>query len=518
MSGSCRIDRSAACSTRFAAHHRVETATNGTTLRLGRKVGAGGFATVFTVESIDGKPPSRPLLAKVFHDSALSAVPGGAQRIAKGIGALIDKLEQLPADRWCYELLALPYCVAFARWKGRSALVALMLDLGALGYEACPLGDTDELKRYLARTVDERQELARAFAEKAALLEEVGLVHADLNRENLLVRYTPPDVQVLDVDAGVLIERGDERPLTPGKTDGFMPPEIKQPDAPGQIDLDAYVPAAERWSIGCLVGYLLFAAHPVFYLEEISAASIAAYATERPGWPVIDQRSPLFTTADENRVAYPNMLSLFEDVPTEVGRTFQKLFFAGPDADSRPTASEWCEALSTMRTPPELIDLQLDAACVLAGMSVTLSWQTKRAAAVEVWLTEAGRSPRLLGSVPTTGSLALPLERDSSIELVARNSYGEVRQVAGTVCVLPMPAITRYRIPRPRPAVSRSTVSGAPACARFSLARWSPTKACWRPCANARPARPAPRALGLTPASPAPPSVFLQRSLMEVFK
>jgi hypothetical protein len=449
MSGALRIDSIAASSARFAAHHGADLPGAGATVELGDEVGRGGFATVFAVESIDGKTPARPLLAKLFDDSALGMVAGGGGRIATGVGDLIARLEGRAEDDWLDLVLALPFCMAFANRRGQGTLTAFMLDLRPLGYEPSPLGDTRQMTGYLGRPLEERQELAASFARKAALFEDVGFVHGDVNGQNLLVSYSGRDVQVIDVDAGVLVVRGDEHPLTPGKPDGFMPPEVKQPSAPGQIDITAFVPASERWSVACLVGYLLFGSHPAFFLEEISAASIRNYAREVPGWPEIDARSPLFTSTPENRAAYPKLRAVFDSLPDEVVATFRQLFAAGLSAERRPAASEWIRVLTILQSPPRFVEVVADGACVVTGMPVTVAWRAEGAASVEVQVVYPSGEARSLGAFPAAGSTSIELPRSAGFVVTARNPYGEVHGSAGPVRVLPVPDLALHRPPRP---------------------------------------------------------------------
>lgn len=56
----------------------------------------------------------------------------------------------------------------------------------ALGYEPAPLTPELGLADYARRDDDDRIDLALRYAERAALLEEIGFLHGDQNPENLL--------------------------------------------------------------------------------------------------------------------------------------------------------------------------------------------------------------------------------------------------------------------------------------------------------------------------------------------
>ena len=127
--------------------------------------------------------------------------------------------------------------------------------------------------------------------------------------------------------------------------------------------MSAFLPESERWSIRCLIGHVLFGAHPVFFLNEISAASVDEYARTSPGWPLVDTKGPLFTKTPENRAAYPALLRRFESVPPGVAARFRELFLAGLNATARPAAPAWVVALSTMCEPPEFVEVTVADSC-----------------------------------------------------------------------------------------------------------------------------------------------------------
>ena len=179
------------------------------------------------------------------------------------------------------------------RLDGRERLVALMLDLGAIGYAQCALADVAGRLAHRRRALAERTNLAVTCLQRLELLERVAFVHGDLNPPNVLFNPVAGDLQVIDFDSGAVVTTGRERPRTCGKPDEFMPPECKVPGPAGGADPALYTRASERWSYGSLAGMLLFAGHPAFFLDEISGASITAYAKAPERWPDIDEHGPL---------------------------------------------------------------------------------------------------------------------------------------------------------------------------------------------------------------------------------
>jgi serine/threonine protein kinase len=310
-----------------------------------------------------------------------------------------------------------------------------MLDLRETGHEEPQFVSNAGVAAYLRRPPRDRIEIAVRFAERARLLETIGLLHGDLNPENLLVNPKTLDVQIIDFDAGVI---GGDHPRTPGKPDDCMPPEVKLAGGRAQVDLKRYTREAERWSIGSLVGYCLFGAHPGFFLRSISPRVIAGYANEPRGWPEIDVRGPLFTTVARNQRAYRRMRSELHALPSAALDAFGRFFAAGLDGTRRLTAAEWVAALSSLREKPKLDDVRVDPPVVVEGGLVTVTWATRNATHVD--LVPGGRRP-------ANGSFALAVSAPLSVRVTAVNAFGRVGADAPVVRVVPLPRIERVPVP-----------------------------------------------------------------------
>ena len=215
---------------------------------------------------------------------------------------------------------------------------------------------------------------------------------------------TDTDVQIIDLDAGVIATTGSERPLTAGKPDDCMPPEVKRGNPAAPVDLSRYSPAAARWSVASLIGYLLFGAHPAFFLRSISPEAIAEYAAGSARWPEVDPSSPLFTTLEHNRRAYDWLREQLHALPEAIRGLFAQLFAAGLDAERRPAAADWVPALAGLREPPAIDRFEVDETYVVEGSEVTVSWSTRNADRIEL----VGH-----GLQPLEGELRLVLERAS---------------------------------------------------------------------------------------------------------
>lgn len=422
----------------FAAHHSLTIPPDGVDLTIAPPFARGGFGAVHSLEAIDGRTPARRIVVKVF-EPAVIARHGGAATLIAGIEDLAVALEACGEPAWPDAVLALPFFMATAELTGDRVLAAFMLDLRALGYAPVDFADPATAGLYFARTQRDRIDLALRFTRTCALLERAQFVHGDLNPENLLVNLATLDVQVIDFDAGVVVRTGSERPSTPGKLDDCMPPEVKSTAAGANpVDLDSYTLEAERWAVGSLVGYLVFGAHPAFFLRSISAAVIDAYARQPGSWPEIDEHGPLFTTLARNQVAYKRMKPELAALPGGARDAFKALFAAGTDGQRRPTAADWATGLEGLRAPPVIDLLEVDADFVVEGTLVGISWQARNATKVAL---------SSIGDVAAVGSTAQPLTSTTAFTLRAENAYGTAEAHSPTVRVIALPRIDAIPVP-----------------------------------------------------------------------
>lgn len=427
---SLRIEKVLCHSAPFARAHNTPSTGSGAQFSLGSTRGSGKFGSVCGAEPDLPEPNQAQLVAKVFHPEAAAEV--GEDVLVERVGHLQAALGRRPEPDWPNRILGLPFTLAVAEVDGERRLVALMLDLQARGYETVDLYDHRTADLHRRRALHERVEFAIRFARCCRLLEEVGFLHGDLNPENLMFNPTSFDVQVVDFDTGVILERGDERPLVAGKPGDCMPPEIKQ-TTPGlpPVDIKKYDAGAERWSVGSLVGLILFALHPGFFLRAISAQAIEAYASQGP-WPEIESDSPELTAHPQNRQAYEQIKPAFEAAPGESREAFARFFAAGTDGMRRPSARDWTRALAAARQPPSFKFLTAEPPVAPEGTEVVLTWATEGADRVE--------SP-VLGTLPATGTAMILADQTRRHALTAINFYGEVEQATDVVRVVPLPRI-----------------------------------------------------------------------------
>lgn len=469
MASLVHVRTMAVASHRFMAHHGTDAPRAGATLELGDRIAEpGGFGTVYPVRAVDGVVPRRGLAAKVYDP----AVVGAGDGIVTSTQRLIAALESQNPAGWEDRLLALPFWLAHVEVDGQAHLVALMLDLTVLGYEPCSFDGGDDVA-HRARPLTDRLRIAETFASTFEIFELIHYVHSDVNPENCLINFATGDTQIIDLDAGVVLETGAERPLSEGKPDEFLPPELRfatmNPNVVGSAN--PYTLQAERWSLGAMVGYLIFAAFPGFYLVNLSPLTLTAYAQSPAAWPDIDRSGVLFTRIAQNQQRYDELRAEFLALPNSVGDLFRRFFRAATNGADRPTAAEWKQGLLDLQAPPELLAFVVTPAVAADGEIVELSWLATNTSFVAI--------DGLVGRLAPTGTTRFIATASMDFTITLTNPYSSLTLPAGRLDVIdpapPLlinePAMLRFSNPRMTHPVSPSRVAPIMTWNDFALVR-----------------------------------------------
>jgi hypothetical protein len=431
----------------------------GTALEIGDAFDEGFFGTVHRCDRLNGAP-SPPLVVKLLTGGG-EVDPSSNLRVVADLHAAIDRARPLPPE-WERRLQGAPLWAGEVESAGTRVPAVIAKDLTAAGYE--PFKDVfDDVRKWdrfaLGLTVLDRVRLAESFATAYVILERLGFLHGDVNRENLFVNLSTIDVQLIDFDSGVVQVTGDERPLTLGKADDFVAPEAISETMVHRAKLNR---AAELWSVGVMIHYLIAASTPFFFLRNVSLKGIERYLREYR-WPDIAADSDLLTPHKQNRDFYTYYLKGIV-VPAEIRHAFAVLVNEGAlDPERRPSGATWAGTLAA-RTLPEFEFVLLVDDAVAAGAEATVRWLARNADEVTV--------SGVAGSFPADGSAAVPMERTGRIHLVARNLFGTAEATTDLVRVFAVPTIGFIALPAPRPLhiVTRMTVP-APPDARRSVER-----------------------------------------------
>jgi len=405
----------------FARHHRVRLPKAGDTLSLEDRKDGGAFGVVERAEWHNSRPGDPAVAVKVVKQGL---------SLDRPVAALHEALARCRDPEWPELLLALPYAVVRAEIEGEARQATFMVDLVARGYAKAGY-DEIAAPEYQGCPVHERVELAYSYARAAALLEELRFLHGDQNIPNLMLDRSALDTQIIDLDAGAVQKTGRERAVAEGKgADQCLPPEVKV-TAPGAhpIDNSRWDMGAERWSIGYIVGYLIFGVTPGFFLSPASAKTFDAYSTQGP-WPDIDLDSPLFKVGNE--AAYMYWRKRFESAPGEVAETFVRFFRAGTRGDERPTAQDWVDALEAARQKPRFDSVEVAPLVAPEGTEVVIAWKAEGADHVE---------HPTLGRLSPEGEARIVVGKSTRYALTAVNYYGRVTRETEIVRAVPLPRL-----------------------------------------------------------------------------
>jgi hypothetical protein len=411
----------------FAREHGIDLPRKGHTFTLDAERGFGGFGAIHPVRDAAGG--GRPALVVKVPSEDCTWLGSAVETLHRALSAR-------PAREWAHLLLAVPFVVAEAEIEGEIKEVTFMLDLFALGYREPRDGELSS-PDYQRLPAHRHVEYADAFARATAFLESIRFLHGDLNEPNLLLHDEHLDVQLVDLDSGAIVVKGDERARVQGKPlfPDAIPPEAMKPGADQSVDKSAWDLSAERWSVGYLLGYLIFGVPPSFFLQYSSAKSIDAYS--RAGqWPDIDLDDPLFKPGAE--AAYTYWRPHLANAPGGVTETFIRFFRAGTNGDLRPTAQDWVDALAPARRPPRFTSIGIDRTVAPEGTEVVLSWETEGAEYVE----HPG-----IGRLDASGEATLVAGSPGRQQLTAVNYYGRTEELTEPLRVVPLPRLTSIPLP-----------------------------------------------------------------------
>ncbi|WP_045744169.1 hypothetical protein [Actinoplanes rectilineatus] len=265
-----------------------------------------------------------------------------------------------------------------------------------------------------------RLELAYAVAGAVRDLHDAGAAFGGLNASTVLLRVTDRGVRIAETES-VTVRPG-RSPLAAGVAAGHLAPEAY--DGLGEHP-EAITAYADRWSLAVTVHLLLTGFHPYHFLADLSPRTIDEYLAAHT-WP----RHRLAAFAPF-AVAYSAALqALPGDLVTLFARAFQQ---GRDDPRARPAAAEWLAVLASWIGQPAIVALHADRGCVLAGDTVTVSWQTRFAHRILIDGRESGAA---------AGSVEVVVDRPRRVLLRAIGPCGAIEAATGrieVVRVAPMP-------------------------------------------------------------------------------
>lgn len=421
----------------------------GGTIEVGHEIGGGGFGVVHAIDHVDGVPGARLVIKRHWANGTVTPEDNAA--VLGALHRAIDSRWVSNSGRIGVDLEAIPFWVGMARWGNDRVVVSVSHDLTAAGFMPFDsvIEKPDERRSWLGLPLSDRVGAAQDLVRRHALVEELGVVHGDVNSENIFVDPLGGRATMIDWDSGTLPGAPNDRVLAWGKPDDFVAPEVKTTHG---LDISLFGPETERWALGLAVHYVIFGVNPLFFLDRLTTSRIRDYLATGHQWPDIDVGSPMFNTP--NRAFYSHYLQDLADLPPAAIDLFRDFVTLGAlDPTRRPTARQWADALSQITAPPVVDYVRLSAVRTLDVLPVRIAWNIPGATEVHI----AGRGP-----LPASGRDDLLLDRTQSIRVVATNPFGRLIHDTQRVEVIRTPGVPQFDLARPPSTESLTRRSPGP--------------------------------------------------------
>lgn len=387
-----------------------------------RPFAEGGFGAAFRVQRIDGRTVA-PQVVKILVENGQGVAQKGfatVQELQKRLSvenstllhAGTSVIQRYPA------LQAVPQVSFVGQFEGRQVLGYCANDLSQSGFEEFGrlLEDAVRVRQFQALPLGRKTRLAEQLVNAFDFLSNhVRFIHADIKADALFVDIRNSRLAVIDFDSGALARDPSDTPTTWGTPQDFLAPEIIRQlenagNGPHSIKVNLL---SDVWSVNIAVHYLLFGAHPLFFLKELSQRSIEAYF-QRYQWPDADPAFAYFRK--EYRTAYAQYArflrtGLPRDLVTRLAFTINRGYF---NPSARTTYGQWKTVLKAINRPA-ILRFGADRTFVNEAGPVHLSWEVTGALRLEL----GG-----IGEVTNLTSIDIPVQRDTDFRLVLTPENG----------------------------------------------------------------------------------------------
>lgn len=308
-------------------------------------LGAGGFGSVHTVQSIDGISKSEFVL-KIFTDEEHK------QHAYDVIKLLHQKLKKrqskskIPVYHDIPELLGLPFLVfkGYDNISEKHCVAFLMYNLEKLSYEDFG-SDVTLSDDYKTLSIPNKLYLAYQLSKTINFLHSIEFIHADISENSIWFNSKRVQLGLIDYDSGYHFDSQD-KPSTLGKlwqgTTGFFKKVFA-----GEIDKEKVTTSDRLFEEYFWLGHHIFeivsGVSPYFFLVDAGDNTKQTYLKEFE-WPNIDHNSPLFNKANSQQ--HQAIISFIEQLENkgaaELISAFKTVFNKGyKNETKRLTSKEW---------------------------------------------------------------------------------------------------------------------------------------------------------------------------------
>lgn len=283
-------------------------------------------------------------------------------------------------------LLGVPQMSFQGTLDGEIVLGYTANDLGTLGMEdfGPMLEDEGKVLALQALPLSARLELASQLVAAFELLGSLNYIHADFKPEALFVDLNQqhPKCAVIDFDSGAIISNPLDKPTTVGTKQAWLAPEVLKQlgpsGKPGRVQVSV---TSDFWAVAMAVHHLLFACHPMFFLNEVSDRSMKDYR-QHFQWPDAERHCIYFNRTFE--AAHSRYASYLRSNLPDLVKPFASTLCEGYSNPSRRTSySGWKMALAAQNRP-EIISFTADRILVDDAVPVRLHWEVRGSGQLEL--------------------------------------------------------------------------------------------------------------------------------------
>lgn len=286
----------------------------------------GGFGSIYHCISVNNQNTPIEQVIKIFKNAGQGSIEHSYHTIKKFQTMLNEKIniyktngndffDEYPA------FLGVPQFSFKGNLNGEEVVGYSANNLVSLNFAAfSDIIDNDSLNsEYNSRPLTDLYTIAYHLVRAFSLLKEMKFIHADLKVDNLFISKTDAFCAIIDYDSGSIIENLDDNPYTIGTLQDWLAPEIAQKMGVGisEKSINLYT---DLWSVAVAVHYILYLAHPLFYVKEHGTKTLESYV-KKYRWPHITPSEPYFSA--DNQEVYEWYLEDIKNLPETLREYFE---------------------------------------------------------------------------------------------------------------------------------------------------------------------------------------------------
>ncbi len=291
----------------------------------------GAFGDVFDCASIDDKPPSLPLVVKIFKPDPDENHLRGYKTIRKLQGRVRARTKELLTVPGLY---ALPQFSFMGKCQNKIVYGYVAHKLDPEHFETLEDILQNRFRDFRQLSFKKKLRMALNLTECFDRLRDLNYIHADINPHNIFVnledtfRTQKRHLVLIDYDSGVVVDQPTDTPTTYGKKNEWLAPEVYEQESnlvngKSNVTVDLFT---DIWAVAVGVHYVLFSRFPFFFLKVAGPQELRDYL-QRYRWPAVDKNYPNFNPTQAR--VYDDYRKRFDRIDNDLKRPFILTFNEG---------------------------------------------------------------------------------------------------------------------------------------------------------------------------------------------